>query len=179
MCGIYNSTQIYCVNTNTVPYDWYNQKVNDNKYLELENIRCFHHLNTFLGIPPSILILCTTKIKFNFKRACQNHSITLNQKKNILTSGSCIWNSNASTYRFLPQKSIFDSQSQDNKSDNFSLYLFSGSTAIIKINKVTVIIFMCFIHLYYLLLRVQQCCQDPKKPRFYIISLTRVKTGQK
>jgi hypothetical protein len=48
MCGIYNSTQIYCVNTNTDPYDWYNQKVNDNKYLELENIRCFHHFNTFV-----------------------------------------------------------------------------------------------------------------------------------
>jgi len=68
MCGIYNSTQIYCVNTKTVLYDWYNQKVNDNKHLELENIRCFHHLNTFLGIPPSILIWCRTKIKFTFKR---------------------------------------------------------------------------------------------------------------
>jgi hypothetical protein len=68
MCGIYNSTQLYCVNTNTVLYDWYNQKVNDNKYLELENIKCCHHLNTFLDIPPSILIRCKTKIKFTLKR---------------------------------------------------------------------------------------------------------------
>jgi len=135
MCGIYNSTQIYCVNTNTVPYDWYNQKVNDNKYLELENIRCSHHLS----------LLSENQVF----RTSHNHSVTLNQKKNILTSGSYIPNFNASTYRFLPQKSIFDSQNQDNKSDHFSLNPFGGSTAItIKINKVTVIIFMCFIHLY-------------------------------
>jgi len=129
MCGIYNSIQIYCVNTNTVPYDWYNQKVNDNKYLELENIRCFHHLS----------LLSENQVF----RTSHNHSVTLNQKKNILTSGSYIPNFNASTYRFLPQKSIFDSQSQDNKSDHFSLNPFGGSTAItIKINKVTVIIFV-------------------------------------
>lgn len=127
-CVVFTTQHKYTVNSNTVTYDWYNQKVNDNKWLELENIRCFHHLNTFLGIPPSILIQCTQKklnllLKDQVFRDCQNHSITLNQKKNILTSGSRISDFNASTYRFLPQKSIFDSQSQDNKSDHFSLDL--------------------------------------------------------
>lgn len=116
MCGIYNITQIYCLK-NTFPYDWYNQKVNDKKYFELENIRCFHHLNTYLGKPPCMLIQCTTTKKLLLKdqvfKACQN------QNKNVLTSVLCISDFNASTYWFLPQKCIFDSQGQENKSDHF------------------------------------------------------------
>jgi len=71
----------------------------------------------------------------------------------IYTRFSCIY------IQIIPQKRIFDSQSEANKSDHFSLNPFGGSTAItIKIKKVTIIIFMCFIHLYYLFLYVQQCC---------------------
>ena len=163
MSGIYNSIQIYCVNTNTVPYNWYNKEQNDNKYLELENIRYFHHLS----------LLSENQVF----RTSHIYSVTLNQKKYILTSGSYILDFHASTYRFLPQKSIFYSQSQANKSDHFSLNAFGGSTAkIIKINKVTVKIVMSFIHLYYLFLYVQQCYQDPKKYQFYRTSLTQIKT---
>jgi len=78
----------------------------------------------------------------------------------MLTSGSYISNFDASTYRFLSQKSIFDSQSQENKSGHFSLDPFSGSTAItIKINKVTVII-LCVSYVF--TTHVQQWCQDPE-----------------
>ena len=164
MCGIYNWIQIHCVNTNRVPYNWYNQKANDKIYLELENIRYFHNLS-FLS-------------ENQVFRISHNNSDTLNQKKNTLTSKSYISDFHASSYRILPQKIIFDSRSQANKSDHFSLYPFGGSTALtIKVNKVTVINFMCFIHLYYLFLYVQQCCQDPKMSLFYRTSLTRIKNG--
>ena len=163
MSGIYNSIQIYCVNTNTVPYNRYYKKLKDNNYLELENIRYFHN-HSFISENQTF-------------RTSQNYSVTLNQKKYILTSGSYILDFHASTYRFLPQKSIFYIQTQANKSDHFSLNAFGGSTAkTIKIYKVTVKIFMCFIHLYYLFLYVQQCCQDPKKSQFYRTSLTQIKT---
>ena len=150
------------MNTNTVPYNWYNKKLNDNNYLELENIRIFHHHS----------LLSENQVF----RTSHSYSVTLNQKKYILTSGSYILEFHASTYRFLPQKSIFYSQSQANKSDHFSLNAFGGSTAkTIKIYKFTIKI-LCFIHLYYLLPYVQQCCQDPKKSQFYRTSLTRIKT---
>jgi len=83
MSVIYNTIQIYCLNTITVPYNWYNQKVNDNNYLELENIRYFHHLSLLS--------------EHQVFRTSHNYSVTLNQKKILLTSGSFTPDFHAST----------------------------------------------------------------------------------